>query len=156
MKLKIDLKKEEVKLKDASEKTEAFLKDLEIENKKADIKSKEVAAVTDACMEQKANILVERAAAEKDLAVALPYLKKAEGAVQSIKSGDITELKGTRNATDTTRLIFDTVNILFQEPLIPVGTKLYKMIKQETLFVEDSYDQWTQKQLLGNLLEKLL
>lgn len=107
-------------------------------------------------MEQKANILVERAAAEKDLAVALPYLKKAEGAVQSIKSGDITELKGTRNATDTTRLIFDTVNILFQEPLIPVGTKLYKMIKQETLFVEDSYDQWTQKQLLGNLLEKLL
>jgi hypothetical protein len=32
-------------------------------------------------MEQKANILVERAAAEKDLAVALPYLKKAEGAV---------------------------------------------------------------------------
>jgi len=48
------------------------------------------------------------------------------------------------------------VNILFQEPLIPVGTKMYKMLKQETLFLEDSYDQWTQKQLLGNLLDKLL
>jgi len=43
----------------------------------------------------------------------MPYLKKAEGAVASIKPADITELKGTRNATDTTRLIFDTVNILF-------------------------------------------
>lgn len=48
------------------------------------------------------------------------------------------------------------MNILFQEPLIPVGTKMYKMLKQETLFLEDSYDQWTQKQLLGNLLDKLL
>jgi len=54
--LKVDLKKEDAKLKDASEATDKLLKELDVENKKADIKSKEVAAVTDACMEQKANI----------------------------------------------------------------------------------------------------
>ena len=51
--LKIDLKKEDAKLKEASESTDRMLKDLDVENKKADIKSKEVAQVTEACMEQK-------------------------------------------------------------------------------------------------------
>lgn len=154
--LKIDLKKEDAKLKEASESTDKMLKELDIENKKADVKSKEVAQVTETCMEQKQIISVERAGAEKDLAIALPYLRKAEGAVNSIKPADITELKGIRNATDTTRLIFDTVNILFMEPMSPVGTKMYKMIKQETLFLEDSYDMYTAKQLQGNLLDKLM
>lgn len=51
--LKVDLKKEDAKLKEASESTDRMLKDLDVENKKADIKSKEVAQVTEACMEQK-------------------------------------------------------------------------------------------------------
>lgn len=42
----------------------------------------------------------------------MPYLRKAEAAVDSIKPKDITELKGVRNAVDTTRLILDTVNLL--------------------------------------------
>ena len=40
--LKIDLKKEEVKLKEASEVTDRLLKDLEVENRKARIKEEEV------------------------------------------------------------------------------------------------------------------
>lgn len=36
--LKIDLKKEEVKLKEASDATDKMLKELDIENKRADIK----------------------------------------------------------------------------------------------------------------------
>jgi len=54
--LKVDLKKEEVKLKDASEETDKLLKELDVENKKADAKSKEVESVTNACLEQKATI----------------------------------------------------------------------------------------------------
>jgi hypothetical protein len=45
----------------------------------------------------------------------MPALEKAVGAVASIKQNDITELKGTRQATDTTKLIFDTVQLLFQD-----------------------------------------
>jgi translation initiation factor IF-2 len=47
--LKINLKKEEVILKAAKESTEKLLGELEIENKKADIKSQEVGAVSSAC-----------------------------------------------------------------------------------------------------------
>jgi len=48
--LKQDLKKEEVKLKDASEKTDKFLKELEIENKKAKEKGDEVAITKESCL----------------------------------------------------------------------------------------------------------
>jgi len=61
-----------------------------------------------------------------------------------------------RNAVDTTRLIFDTVNLLFLEPLDPVTPKSYKMLKQECPFICDSYDAHTGKQLQGPLLQKLL
>lgn len=43
--------------------------------------------------------------------------------MDSIKPKDITELKGTRNAVDTTRLILDTVNILFMLPLATIVPK---------------------------------
>jgi dynein heavy chain len=64
-------------------------------------------------MEQKNTITIEKEQADKELAAALPALERAKSAVNSIKQPDIVELKGTRNATDTTRLIFDTVNLLF-------------------------------------------
>lgn len=47
-------------------------------------------------------------------------MRRAEAAVDSIKPKDITELKGTRNAVDTTRVILDTVHILLQLPLAPI------------------------------------
>lgn len=48
--LKINLKKEDVILKSAVEATAKLLEFLDVENKKADIKSQEVNAVTEACM----------------------------------------------------------------------------------------------------------
>lgn len=55
----------------------------------------------------------EKEQADKDLQAALPYLRKAEAAVDSINPKAIFELKQTQKAVDTTRLILDTVNILF-------------------------------------------
>jgi hypothetical protein len=55
----------------------------------------------------------EKDEADRDLAIAIPYLRRAEAAVDSIKPKDITELKNVRQAVDTTRLILDTINILF-------------------------------------------
>lgn len=110
--LKIDLKKEDVKLKDASEVTDKLLKELEIENRKARIKEEEVMGVKTRCIAQKTSILKEKEEADRDLAVAIPYLRRAEAAVDSIKPKDISELKGVRNAVDTCKLIMDTVNLL--------------------------------------------
>jgi dynein heavy chain len=49
--LKIDLRKEEVKLKEASDVTDKLLKEVEIENKKAKIKADEVAVVAENCIQ---------------------------------------------------------------------------------------------------------
>jgi len=154
--LKIDLKKEEVKLKDASEVTDRLLKDLEVENRKARIKEEEVTQVKVKCLAQKAQIMQEKEEADRDLAVAIPYLRRAEAAVDSIKPKDITELKGVRNAVDTTRLILDTINVLFQKPLVTVAPKNLAILKQEIPFIADSFDEYTKSTLTNqNFLNNL-
>ena len=92
--LKLDLKAEDIKLKEASDVTDKLLKELEVENKKAKEKGDEVAIVASNCIAQKTSILAEKEEADKDLAVALPFLRRAEKAVDSIKPGDIKELSG--------------------------------------------------------------
>ena len=127
--LKIALKKEDATLKIAADQTAALLSELEVENKKADIKAAEVAGVTDACVKQKNTITIEKEQADKELAAAMPALEKAVAAVASIKPADINELKGTLKPTDTTKLIMDAVNILFQDPMIPVVPGSFNMLK---------------------------
>ena len=56
--------------------------------------------------------MAEKEEADKDLQQALPYLRRAEAAVDSIKPKDISELKKVVNAVDTTKIIMDAVNIL--------------------------------------------
>lgn len=48
--MKIDLKKEDAKLKEASDITDRLLKELEVENKKAKVKADEVAVVAEKCI----------------------------------------------------------------------------------------------------------
>lgn len=137
------MRQEEVKLKSASEVTDKLLKELEVENKKAKDKSEEVEKVANACIQQKNQIEAEKDEANRDLEAALPYLRKAELAVNSIKPADINELRGMRNAVPTTRLILDTVHILFQRPLDPVKPKAMNIKKQDIPFCADSFDNNT-------------
>jgi len=81
-------------------------------------------------------------------------LRKAEAAVDSIKPGDINELKGMRQAVDTTRLIMDTIHILFQRPMDPVKPKAMNILKQECPFVGDSFDNCTKLTLSSALFLK--
>lgn len=127
--LKVDLKKEDAKLKESSEATDKLLKELDIETKKADTKAKEVGLVTEGCMQQKSTIAQERSDAQRDLAAALPYLQKAERAVDSIKPQDITELKAIKKPAEATCMVMDTVNILFMDPLMPVAPRDYNLLK---------------------------
>ncbi len=119
-KLSEDLKIEEERLKVASEKTEVLLKNLEVENAKAMKKREEVMQVQKSCEEEADQIAIEEAEAKKDLAAAIPYLKKAEAAIESIKPADITEMKQNKNPVDIVKMVIDTVNIVFQGPIFPV------------------------------------
>jgi len=65
--LKEDLKKEEVQLNIEMKKANALLKNLEVESAKAQKKSEEVEVVKEDCDKERANIEVEREAANKDL-----------------------------------------------------------------------------------------
>jgi len=141
--LKVALKKEDATLKIAADQTAALLGELEVENKKADIKATEVAAVTEACLAQKDTITIEKEQADKELAEALPALERAKKAVESIKPGDINELRGMRQATATTEFVFDAVQLLFQDQLLPVSPMELKMIKEDTPFIQTSYDAFT-------------
>jgi dynein heavy chain len=98
----------------------------------------------------------EKEQADRDLQAAIPYLRKAEQAVNSIKPGDINELKQMRQAVDTTRLIMDTVQLLFQRAMDPVKMKTLVILKKEILFVADSYNNGTELSLKSpNFLKDL-
>ena len=155
--LKKDLKKEDEKLKEASVVTENLLKDLEKENRKARIKEEEVSQVKIRCVAQRNQIMQEKDEADRDLQIAIPFLRRAEQAVNSIKPNDITELKGVRNAVDTTRLILDTVNILLQKPLVPVTPKPMFIMKQDIPFIADSFEEFAKATLVNaNFLKSLM
>jgi len=138
--LKIALKKEDATLKVAADNTAALLAELEVENKKADIKANEVAGVTEACIAQKNTITAEKEQADKELAAAMPALEKAKNAVASIKSGDITELRGMRQATGTCILIFEAVQLLFQDTMVPCTAGSFNILKKDNVFIANSYE----------------
>ena len=56
----IDLRAEDIKLKDSTEKTNKLLKEVEIENKKAKEKADEVNIVAENCIAQKNTIMAQK------------------------------------------------------------------------------------------------
>ena len=156
-KLSEDLKVEEERLKVASEKTEVLLKNLEVENAKAMKKREEVMQVQTACEEEAAQIAEEEAEARKDLAAAIPYLKKAEAAIESIKPSDITEMKANKNPVDIVKMVIDTVNIIFQLPVFPVKETVKQARGQKFTFIEDSFVPLGQSTLYDtNFLKRII
>jgi dynein heavy chain len=61
-----------------------------------------------------------------------------------------------RNAVDTTRLIMDTIHVLFMRPLDPVKPRSLKILKQDNPFMNDSFDLHTKVTLSNaNFLKDL-
>ena len=117
---------------------------------KAKKKGEEVAVIKDNCIKYKDQITIETADAEKDLARALPFLRAAEKAVDSIQSKDISELGTTIKALDTTKFIMDPVHILFQRPLDKVKLQNLNILRQDIPFIGDSYETHTKNTLKSN------
>ena len=108
-----------------------------------------------ACLEKRDKIEIDKADAQKDLALALPSLEKAKKAVDSIQQKDITDISKILKARDTVRIIFDTVQILFMGPLVAVAPKEMELMRRQVPFIADSYDEHVRKLLTGPLLKQL-
>ena len=151
--MEVGLKEEEAQLKEASEKTERLLEDLEKESKKAKQKNDEVEATTAQCKKQADMIAVEKDAAMKDLEAALPALKRAQEAVDSIDPKDIVELKANRAPLDIIKFIFDSVLVFFQAKLVPITIQQYVFNRKEGTQVSFLKDSWEEsgKLALGDM-----
>lgn len=118
--MEISLKEEEIQLNEATEKTNQLLANLEKESKKANQKGDEVAATTKQCESQAEQISKEREEAERELEAALPALRRAQEAVDSIESKDIVELKANKKPLDIIKYIMDSVLVFFKARLVPI------------------------------------
>jgi dynein heavy chain, axonemal len=72
--MEVSLKEEESRLKDASDKTDILIADIEKESKKAKTKNDQVEKTTSDCLQQASQIAKDKEEAMKDLQAAMPAL----------------------------------------------------------------------------------
>ncbi|CAN0142261.1 unnamed protein product, partial [Pylaiella littoralis] len=141
--MKVQLKEEEIKLKEADLATTKMLSKLEVSSMAAKKEADSVAVIKEACMADARRIAGEKEDAEEDLAQAKPFLEEAERAVESIKANDLNELKKLQKPSDIIKLIFDCVGLLKMEKVqavqvdevtIGIGKE-----KQTLPFLKDSF-----------------
>lgn len=85
---------------------------MNVENEKAMKKQTEVAATKDSCVSDSIKISAFRSECEKDLSAALPILKKAIKAADSISKKDVIDLKSNKKPGDIIRIVIDGLLIL--------------------------------------------
>jgi len=118
--MKKELAKKDESLKKATEEVTELLKVLKKEGEKADTKQREVSIIASNCEKQKERIEAEKEVANRELEGALPYLKSAVAAADSITPKEIGDIKNNRKPADIGKLVLDCVLILFQEPINPI------------------------------------
>lgn len=141
--LKVVLAQEEVKLRAAEQACNNMISSLEQSSLQAKKEADSVSRIKLACEAEAALITEEKNAAEEDLKAAQPFLDEAEQAVNSIKPGDLNELKKLPKPGDIIKLTFDGVMILRMFKLKPVTLGKVNIgigkDKKEIRFVQDSY-----------------
>lgn len=119
---------------------EKVVKKLNVENEKAMKKQTEVAATKDSCIKDSTSIGIFRAECEKDLSAALPILKKAIKAADSISKKDVIDLKTNKKPGDIIRIVIDGILILRSYSVEKVSAKKLYIKKEDVDFISDSYD----------------
>lgn len=118
-----------------------MIADLEVKSRNANIKAKEVQETTNACEAQAAQIEIDKASANKDLEEAMPALRAAQTAVESLSAADINELKANNKPHIIIKYILDVVGIYFHNKLAPsIKMTAYQFSKKDPneypIFVE--------------------
>eukprot|EP01029_Cantina_marsupialis_P009141 TRINITY_DN2137_c0_g3_i1.p1 TRINITY_DN2137_c0_g3~~TRINITY_DN2137_c0_g3_i1.p1 ORF type:complete len:3476 (-),score=1129.85 TRINITY_DN2137_c0_g3_i1:3796-14223(-) len=141
-KMKIALAQEEKKLTEAEARCNKMLGTLQTSSMEAKKESDAVQKIRDRCESDHRLIQNEKSEAESDLAKAKPYLDAAEKAIDSIRPGDVNEIKKLPKPSDIIRLTFDCVAVLLGEPLGRVRTVACTLGLREKRtfdFIQDSY-----------------
>ena len=142
--LQINLEEEKKEQKIAADATKKLLDKLAIENAKASKKEAECNKIKEGCEDQASKITVERKLAQADLDKAMPFVHQAVSAANEIDPKDIKSLSTTSTPVDTTKIIMDVVNIIFQRPLDPCTANRGKKIgKHQFDWLDDSYETQT-------------
>ena len=143
---------ERAKIQEADQKTEVMVKNLEVEKAKAKKQADEVAERKNHCEAQAKEIREQKEEANRDLEAALPFLRKAESAAESIKDKDIQEIKINRNPPDMIKIILDGVALLLKINMSNVGYRQFKAGKDFFDFIDDSFSTSTSNMLDSNFL----
>jgi dynein heavy chain, axonemal len=118
--MKVVLSEEEVKLKEASEKTEKMLKDLEVEQRAAEKIEAEVNSVAQKCEREAEDIARQKEEAERELAAAIPAQMRAQAAVDSLDAASVNEMKANKKPQEILKLVLDAIAIYFNLRLAPI------------------------------------
>ena len=138
--MKIVLADQMVKLGVATEETNKMLAGLEISSAEALTESKVVKGIKESCEADRERISGEKVKCMADLAKAQPYVDDANKAIDSIKPGDVSEVKVLKKPSDIIRMVFDCVLILFHKPLNPVKMVTLTVKKIELPFCHPSWE----------------
>ena len=115
------LSQEEVKLKEATEKTEKMLKDLEVEQRAAEKIEAEVNAVAQKCEREAEAIAQQKEQAERELAAAIPAQMRAQAAVDSLDAASVNEMKANKKPQQILKLVLDAIGIYFNLKMAPIS-----------------------------------
>ena len=138
--MKIVLAGKQVELAQATIDTNKMLAGLEISSAEALKEQTLVSGIQESCDSDRNRIAGEKEVCMTELAKAQPYVDDANSAIDSIKPGDITEVKQLKKPSDIIRLTFDCVLLLFHHPLNPVVPLTLIIKKQEVNFLTASWD----------------
>jgi len=98
----------------------------------------------------------ERAVIQNKVSKAIPLQQEANKALEKIKPSDINELRGMRCMTDTGRLVFDALELVFSKPMVHTSPDTLTMLKMDTPFYRSSFEEHSVKLLQANTLALMI
>ena len=139
--MEVVLADEQVKLQVATDETNQMLEGLQASSAQAQAEGDAVAIIKASCEADAERIGKEKAACEKDLAQAQPFVDMANSAIDSIKPGDINDMKANKKPVDILKLIFDGLLILFGLQVERVKPMTLNIKKLDVDFLEPSFTE---------------
>jgi dynein heavy chain len=146
-KMKVQLGKEKEVLAVEEKKTNELLSVVTAAKAKADKKKEEVQGQADECNATKDSILKEKAEANKELEAAMPFLYAAQEACNSVQKKDVDEVKKMGVVAPIIRYTFDGIQLVQSKALVTIGMGPRIINKMEQVWINDSFDECTKKDL---------
>jgi hypothetical protein len=156
-KLQGELEQQQKDLAEADRAASIMIKELEEGARRAAEQKAIAKEIEDRCHADAEVINREKEQANKELEAAMPFVRNAEEAAQSINKKDIGVIMRLGTPPDLIKRIMDCVLILTNRPLEQVKmTKIKTGKETEQMFVSDSYDTQAKKMMVEKGFTQML